>query len=139
MPPQETDVVEQFERHLNSPKQTWLLGAGVSFPANIPLMLALTERVLHQARTLIFANDVPAKRVLDFVTSDCGDTSHIEHYLTHLGDLISIAERSRTGGVEINGERIAKEKLVEVHNGLIAEIATTVRWGYADSCVWSSV
>lgn len=130
MPPQETDVVEQFERHLNSPKQTWLLGAGVSFPANIPLMLALTERVLHQARTLIFANDVPAKRVLDFVTSDCGDTSHIEHYLTHLGDLISIAERSRTGGVEINGERIAKEKLVEVHNGLIAEIATTVRWGY---------
>lgn len=130
MPPQETDVIEQFERHLNSPKQTWLLGAGVSFPANIPLMFALTERVLHRARTMLFADDAQAKSVLDFVTADCGDGSHIEHHLTHLGDLISIAERSRTGGVEITGARIAKEKLVELHNGLITEIATTVRWGY---------
>lgn len=36
------DVAEQFEKHLNSPKQTWLLGAGVSFLANIPLMHPLT-------------------------------------------------------------------------------------------------
>ena len=127
---QAVDIAEQFEKHLNSPKQTWLLGAGVSFPANIPLMLALTSRVMHLAKAEVFADDDAAKGVLDFVVEDCGDQSHIEHHLTHLGDLISIAERSRTGGIEIGGARVPKEKLVEVHRGLIAKIAETVRWGF---------
>lgn len=124
------DIAEQFEKHLNSPKQTWLLGAGVSYPANIPLMLPLTKRVLHLAHSDVFAGDAEARSVLDFITGDCGDASHIEHHLTHLGDLISIAERSRTGGVEIGGARVAKEKLVDVHRALIELIASTVRWGY---------
>ena len=124
------DIAEQFEKHLNSPKQTWLLGAGVSFLANIPLMLPLTERVLALVRGDQFADDEDAIRVLNFITRDCGETSHIEHYLTHLGDLISIAERSRTGGIEISGQRVAKDKLIEVHGGLIEQIASTVRWGF---------
>lgn len=124
------DIAEQFEKHLNSPKQTWLLGAGVSFPANIPLMFPLTTRVLDLVRSGQFAGDAEAVRVLDFIMEDCGDNSHIEHYLTHLGDLISIAERSRTAGIEIGGSRITKEKLIEVHRGLIEKIASTVRWGF---------
>lgn len=44
---QDADISEQFEKHLNSPKQTWLLGAGVSYPANIPLMYPLTDRVME--------------------------------------------------------------------------------------------
>lgn len=127
------DIAEQFEKHLNSPKQTWLLGAGISYPAKIPLMLALTKRVLAEARSVGFAADDEAKSVLDFITSDCGDSSHIEHHLTHLGDLISIADRSRTGAVEIGGVAVAKEKLVEVHSALINLIASTVRWGYQAS------
>lgn len=126
----EVDIAEQFEKHLNSPKQTWLLGAGISFPANIPLMFPLTTRVLALARNEKFAGDADALRVLDFIARDCGDNSHIEHHLTHLGDLISIAERSRTGGIEIDGQRVAKEKLVEVHSALIERIASTVRWGF---------
>ena len=58
------------------------------------------------------------------------EISHIEHHLTHLGDLISIAERSRTGGIDIGGGHVSKEKLEEVHRGLIEQIASTVRWGY---------
>ncbi|GGJ56496.1 SIR2 family protein [Sphingopyxis bauzanensis] len=126
----DVDVAEQFEKHLNSPKQTWLLGAGVSFLANIPLMYPLTTRVLDLARNDLFGDDAEAIRVLDFITSDCGESSHIEHHLTHLGDLISVAERSRTGGIEIGGERIGKEKLIEVHQGLVQKIAVTVRWGF---------
>tara|TARA_R110002074_G_scaffold395587_2_gene584140 strand:- start:1788 stop:3008 length:1221 start_codon:yes stop_codon:yes gene_type:complete len=124
------DIAEQFEKHLNSPKQTWLLGAGVSFPANIPLMYPLTTRVLELTKTKHFAKDAEALLVLDFITDDCGRNSHIEHHLTHLGDLISIAERSHTGGITIAGKQIAKEKLSEVHLALIGEIASTVRWGF---------
>jgi hypothetical protein len=127
---QGADIAEQLERHLNSPKQTWLLGAGISYPANIPLMYPLTDRVMQMARSDVFAADDDAIRILDFVVGDCAETSHIEHHLTHLGDLISIAERSRTGGVDIGGKRISKEKLEEVHRGLIEQIASTVRWGY---------
>ena len=49
------DIGEQFEKNVNSPKQSWLLGAGVSFPANIPLMIPLTKRVLELAlRDVLF-------------------------------------------------------------------------------------
>jgi len=127
---QDTDIAEQFEKHLNSPKQTWLLGAGISYPANIPLMYPLTDRVMELAKSELFEADADAIRVLDFVVDDCAETSHIEHHLTHLGDLISIAERSRTGGIEIGGRLVSKEKLEEVHQGLVEKIASTVRWGY---------
>lgn len=126
----DTDIAEQFEKHLNSPKQTWLLGAGVSFLANIPLMFSLTEIVIKSAREQKFIGDEEAIHILDFITSDCGDKSHIEHHLTHLGDLISIAERSHTSGIDIVGKRIKKAKLVEIHRCLIEKIADTVRWGF---------
>lgn len=124
------DIAEQFEKHLNSPKQTWLLGAGVSYQAHIPLMFPLTDRVLDLARSALFTNDVEAIRVLDFITNDCGEGSHIEHHLTHLGDLISLAERSHTGGIEIAGARVMKDNLIAIHNELIGAIADTVRWGF---------
>ena len=124
------DIAEQFERHLNSPKQTWLLGAGVSFPANIPLMFPLTERVLEIARNDLFKDDDDAKHILEFIENDCGNDSHIEHHLTHLGDLISLSERSHVGEATVGDKQIAKEKLLSVHTGLIETIASTVRWGF---------
>lgn len=124
------DIAEQFEKHLNSPKQTWLLGAGISFMSNIPLMYSLTERVIFLARNELFSKDAVALHVLDFIVNDCGESSHIEHHLTYLGDLISIAERSCTGGITIGDKHVAKDKLIEVHKGLIEKIALTVRWGF---------
>ncbi len=126
----DTDIAEQFEKHLNSPKQTWLLAAGVSYPANIPLMYPLTSRVIQLAKDDLFATDADALHVLNFIIKDCAENSHIEHHLTHLGDLISISERSKTGGIVIDGRQVKKEKLAEVHKGLIEKIASTVRWGY---------
>ena len=126
----DVDIAEQFERHLNSPKQTWLLGAGVSFPANIPLMYPLTNHVLHTVRNSVFKDDDEAKHVLTFICEDCGSISHIEHHLTHLGDLISISDRSHTGRANVGSKSISKEKLLSVHKGLIETIASTVRWGY---------
>lgn len=126
----DVDIAEQFEKHLSSPKQTWLLGAGISYPANIPLMFDLTGRVIELSRVNQFAEDEALIHVIDFIIKDCGAGSHIEHYLTHLGDLISIADRSCAKSIEISGERISKEKLVRVHHALIENIAFIVRWGY---------
>ena len=124
------DIAEQFEKHLNSPKQTWLLGAGVSFPSNIPLMYPLTTRALEIANVEEFANDEDAKRIIKFIQDDVAEGAHIEELLTHLADLISMAERSRSGGVTMNGTHVSKAKLVSVHIALLRIIAEIVRWGY---------
>lgn len=125
-----SDVAEQFEKHLNSPKQTWLLGAGISFAANVPLMHPLTKRVMAVARESVFQDDAVALSILDFIQGDVAAGSHIEEYLTHLGDCISMAERSRTAGITVNNAHVPKAKLVEVHLKLLGVIADTVRWGY---------
>ena len=126
------DIAEQFEKHIGSPKQTWLLGAGVSFGSNIPLMNPLTTRVMAAAKCNTLKDDAVGKMIIDFVTEDISELSNIEDFLTHLGDLISIAERSRTGSVRLNGESVAKDKLVFVHRVLLELIADTVRWGYKE-------
>ena len=129
------DIAEQFEKHLNSPKQTWLLGAGISFASNIPLMRHLTERVLEVANndvtsTAELAENNDGSRIISFIQCDIPQDANIEEFLTHLGDLISIAERSRTGSVSMNGQHVTKEKLIFLHRILLRIIADTVRWGY---------
>jgi hypothetical protein len=124
------DIAEQFERHLNSPKLTWVLGAGVSFNANIPLMYPLTEQVLKRVKEDVFLKDEVALHVIDFVVNDTEDDSHIEDHLTYLGDYISLAERSQKKRAIIGDKEVPREKLVEVHNALLELIADIVRWGY---------
>ena len=126
------DIAEQFEKHIGSPKQTWLLGAGVSYASNIPLMNPLTTRVLAAAKCNKLQDDPVGKRIIEFVTKDILELSNIEDFLTHLGDLISIAERSRTGSVQLNGEGVKRDKLVFVHRVLLELIADMVRWGYRE-------
>ena len=124
------DIAEQFWKHLTSPKQTWLLGAGVSSASNIPLMYPLTERVLEVANTDQLSEDEEAHRIIEFIQHDVVEGANIEELLTHLADFISMARRSRTGGVSMDGERVTKEKLVLIHDNLLRIIAQTVRWGY---------
>ena len=124
------DIAEQFEKHLNSPKQTWLLGAGISNSSNIPLMRPLTDRVFDVANTIVFADNNDEKRIIEFIQNDINENANIEDFLTHLADFTSLAERARNGSVSIDGQLIEKEKLVHVHEALLKIIADTVRWGY---------
>ena len=124
------DIAVQLEKHLGSPKQTWLLGAGVSFRSNIPLMAPLTDRVLHVARTERYRDDEESTRVIDFLQADVAENANIEDILTHLGDLISMAERSRRRRVIAGREYVTRDKLVEIHGTLLHIISETVRWGY---------
>lgn len=124
------DIAVQFEKHLNSPKQTWLLGAGISFGANIPLMTPLTERVLHVARMNRMNDDEEAKRVIDFIENDVNEGANIEEFLTHLGDFISMASRARSGKIVIGNQSVPKNTLIRIHGTLLEIISDTVRWGY---------
>ena len=124
------DIAVQLEKHLSSPKQTWLLGAGVSVGSNIPLMGPLTERVLEVARKERYKEDKESTEVIDFLQEDVDENANIEEILTHLGDLISMAKRSRTDRVVVGSGSVSKERLMDIHAALLEDISETVRWGY---------
>ncbi len=118
------DLLEQLDRHLACPCQNWLLGAGISKDANIPLMVPLTARVMTKA-------DVTEhKPLLDALLSELPEGSHIEHLLSHLGDYATLAERSKTRSVAVNGRIFAVEELTSAHSEVLRVVAETVRWGY---------
>ncbi len=124
------DIAEQFEALLSSAKQSWLLGAGISFPANVPLMHALTDRVYHRALTENFSEDEVAKGVINFIKSQIAENDHIEVFLTQLGDFISLSERNRDSHACVGDARIHKSKLTRIHIEILGIIAETVRWGF---------
>lgn len=39
------DIFSQLEEHLKCSEQNWLMGAGISYDANLPLMYPLTNKV----------------------------------------------------------------------------------------------
>ena len=127
------DVAEQFEKAFNTPKQTWLLATGASFMSNIPLMYPLTRRVLELARTKMFVDETEVLSTIDFVAGDIDENAHIEIFLTHLADLISMSVRSRDHTVQLGGEKVGFDTLTKLHHGLLDIISDTIRWGYREN------
>lgn len=124
MSDQESDWLEQLDRHLASPCLAWLLGAGVSYGARIPLMYLLTARINAMAV------GSPHEPLIKAVLAELPDGSHIEHLLSHLGDYTALAERSRTTSAQIGSVTYSHEQLTEAHEAILSWIATTIRWGY---------
>ena len=127
MSEQAIDIAEQFEKALNSPKQTWLLCAGISYPANIPLMIPLTKRVLYLARTEKFRGKDDILKVIDEIERDIDENAHIEIFLTHLADLISMSMRARDNKVNVGASKVSFETLTTLHNSLLELISTCKR------------
>jgi len=124
MSDQESDWLEQLDRHLASPCLAWLLGAGVSYGARIPLMYPLTARINAMAV------GSPHEPLIKAVLAELPDGSHIEHLLSHLGDYTALAERSRTTSAQIGSVTYSHEQLTDAHEAILSWIATTIRWGY---------
>ena len=114
------DVLDQLDRHLASPCVAWLLGAGISFDANIPLMWDLTDRVRALMR------DDEHAQLLDKVWADLPENAHIEHLLSHLGDYAALAERSKGKSTVIGTQK----DIEQVHRTIVGHIAEIIRWGY---------
>lgn len=127
------DIAEQFEKAFNTPKQTWLLAAGASFMSNIPLMYPLTRRVLELARTEFFKDEDEILSTIGFIAGDIDESAHIEIFLTHLADLISMSVRSRDHTVQLGDKKVGFDTLTKLHHGLLEIISDTIRWGYREN------
>lgn len=117
-------LVEELKKQLEQPKQNWLFGAGISFNSNIPLMNPLTDRVEQ------LITDATDKEIYDLLKEELVADAHIEHYLSHIGDLIAITDRTKRKNTSIRGKTFTKEQLVQLHGNIIASIGDTVRYGY---------
>jgi len=120
-------MVEFLNQHLSSNRQSWLFGAGISCDANIPLMYPLTDRVKAKISE---ADDEKNVEVYESLKSDLETDAHIEHYLSHLGDLIALAERSKDKYASINGKKYNQKELGKLHSAIVKAIGDTVRYGY---------
>lgn len=121
-------IVEELRKHLDSSRQNWLLGAGISFNSNIPLMYPLTERI----KNIINGSSNPTdKKILELLINELDTNSHIEHYLSHIGDLIAIADRSKSKTATFQEKSFTKSELLNLHKSIISAIGDTVRYGYS--------
>ena len=122
------EAARQLDRHLRAPRQVWLTGAGISFGAGLPLMYPLTDRVLHLLKEN--ADDADAHKLVTEVRGDLPAALHVEHILSHLGDLIALAERARDESATIGAERVTKIRLQAAHHTILRHIRDILRWGY---------
>ncbi|RFT10277.1 SIR2 family protein [Providencia rettgeri] len=120
--------LENIKQLLSSQsRQSWLFGAGISFDSKIPLMYPLTNRV-----ELIIEENSGAKEkeILSALKADLSDDCHVEHYLSHLGDLLAIAERSKSQSAHIGANSYTREELRRLYLEIIKAIGGIVRYGY---------
>ena len=122
-----SDLLEQLDGHLCSPNVAWLLGAGISRNANIPLMYPLTVRVLN----ILKEQKSEYIDLVRTVISEIGDKCHVEHLLSHLGDYAALADRARTKEIAIGGSTVTCADPDSAHREIVNAIADTIRWGYA--------
>lgn len=127
MDPATKDYLSQIDGHLSSGNQSWLFGAGISFNSGIPLMGPLTDRVIERAEKEGNPDD---KAVLKFIKNELCDGCHIEHILSHIGDLRAIAERSKVPNVIIGPATFDLRQLDGFHLRILTWISETIRWGY---------
>lgn len=122
------EAARQLDRHLRAPRQVWLLGAAISFGAGLPLMYPLTEEVFRR-----LANDTAradAHTLVEAVRDDLPAALHIEHVLSHFGDLIALAERAKDASASVAGGRVHKTKLQAAHHTILRHIRDILRWGF---------
>jgi hypothetical protein len=123
--------LENLKQFLSSQsRQNWLFGAGISFGSKIPLMYPLTIRV---EKIIEDAAEAKEKEILASLKADLTDDCHVEHYLSHLGDLLAIAERSKEKTAYIGANNYTGEQLRQLYLEIIKAIGGIVRYGYVSA------
>ena len=121
------DLLKQVDQHLSHANQAWLLGAGISSDAGIPLMTPLTKRVFK------LAEGKAHEQILKDLKSELPADAHIEHVLSQIGDYTAIANRVAQKSVTIEGNTYSVESLYAAHTAITNDIAKTIRWGYVEA------
>lgn len=124
---EDADLLEQLDGHLGSPNISWLLGAGISFQANVPLMYPLTGRVIQ----ILKESKNPSLKIVEDLQKEIDEKCHVEHILSHLGDYAALVDRTKSGSVTIGTKSVKRAEIDAAHVELVKAIAETVRWGYS--------
>ena len=96
------EVLREFESQMAQSNRAFLLGAGCSRCANLPLMSELTAKVLACGSL-----STPTRNVLEYLRTKY-DGSHgttIEDYMSDIVDILAVAERRRDCGAR--NEKVA--------------------------------
>jgi hypothetical protein len=117
------ECCKAIDEHLNKSHQTWLLGAGVSKDAGIPLMYPLTDQV--EAK-LAGTNQTQYRSIR--ASLDAG--AHVENVLNHIVNLIALAEGTRGKTADIGGTAVSVENLRAFHREIQKMIVEIIRWGF---------
>lgn len=117
-------IVTQLDELLNHSKQVWLLGAGISKDAGVPLMYPLTNRIQVELSEE-FTTDYQDLR------TRLRDGANVEHILSRIGSLIDLAEHSSDRTAPFgNGEKRSIDELFRLHQAIQEKLRTIIRWGY---------
>ncbi len=122
------EIVEELYKHLECDNQNWFFGAGISYESKVPIMAPLTKRV----KTLLTDRD-GVNELYNAVESDLPENHHIEHVLSHIGDLVALSERSKGNKVTYGGNDYTKDALLTLHKTLVGHIADIMRYGYVEA------
>jgi hypothetical protein len=123
------ELFSQIEEHLKCNEQSWLMGAGISFDAKLPLMYPLTNKV---KKDLEDSNKELFDEIIIPLFEELPTNCHIEHVLSHLGDYAALSERSKGKKTTINGTEIDLASLEEAHNAILESISNVIRCGYVE-------
>ncbi|MFQ2346986.1 MULTISPECIES: SIR2 family protein [Aeromonas] len=131
-----SDIFTQLEEHLKCSEQNWLMGAGISYDAKLPLMYPLTNKV---KKDLQKSNQTIYDEIITPLLNELPDTCHIEHVLSHLGDYAALAERTKEKKTKINNKDFELSTLESAHHVIIESISNTIRCGYIENSTGETV
>lgn len=120
------ELYENIQQHLDCTNQNWLFGAGISFESNIPLMNPLTRKIESNI------SGSEASETYTEIKKLLSEDAHIEHFLSQIGDLIALLERSQMDTLKINEYRFSKNSLRNLYKRIISEIGDLIRYGYKE-------
>lgn len=123
------ELFSQIDKHLECSEQSWLLGAGISFDAKLPLMYPLTNKVKKDVKN---NNNELYEKIIAPLFDELPERCHIEHVLSHLGDYAALAERNKEKKAAINGRGVELAALEEAHNIILESISNVIRCGYVE-------
>ena len=126
----------QLEEHLKCNEQSWLMGAGISYDAKLPLMYPLTNKVkkdLEESQKELF------DKVLTPLFNELPEKCHIEHVLSHLGDYAALAERNKKNKTIINSNEVDLSDLERTHQTVLESISNVIRCGYVEDDIGNTL
>ena len=120
------ELIEEIQKHIDCPYQNWFFGAGISYKSNIPLMIPLTKKI--KADIIKGGN----KDLYLSIENQLPDNSHIEHFLSHIGDLLALLERSKNKVLSLDKIEYSIDNLTSLYKEIVSIIGQIMRYGYKE-------